>query len=73
MLDNLNLGTTAIVAVWIGSIALVLLVGTVVWGFAKIVEHSERMAISAELINRQLGRIYESLEDLRGNIRPRNM
>ena len=73
MLDNLNLGGTTILAVWIGSIALVLLVGTVVWGFAKIVEHSERMAISAELINRQLGRIYESLEDLRGDVRPRNV
>ena len=73
MPENLNLGGATIMAVWIGSIAIVLLVGAVVWGFAKIVEHSERMAISAELINRQLGRIYESLEDLRGDVRPRNV
>ena len=72
-MDNLNLGGAAIVAVWIGSIALVLMVATIVWGFARIVEYSKRMAMSSEQIHRQLGRMYESLEDLRGDIRQRNM
>ena len=47
LMDNLNLGGAAIVAVWIGSIALVLMVATVVWGFARIVEYSKRMAMSS--------------------------
>jgi len=73
MPENLNLGGATIVALWIGSVALVLMVAAVAWGFAKIVEYSRRVALSSEQIHRQLGHIYESIEDLRGDIRPRNM
>jgi len=60
-------------AIWIGSGALVLMVVTIIWGFAKIVEYSKRMAVSFEQIQRQLGLINESIEDMRRDMQSRNV
>ncbi len=73
MWENVSAGGATSLALWIGTVALVLLMAAVAWGFAKIVEYSRRIALGMEMIHRQLGRIHESLEDLRGNLLPRNM
>jgi len=70
-----EVGTTGIIttALWIGSIALVLMVATVVWGFARMVEYTKRMAVGTEDVNRQLGRIRDCLEDLRSDLQARKV
>jgi len=71
--EGANLGGIMTAAIWVGSCALVLMVVTVVWGFARLVEYSKRLTLSSEQIQLQLSRIHESVEDLRGDIHRRKV
>jgi len=72
-MDKIAVSGVMSTAIWIGSGALVLLVGTTVWGFARIVEYSRRIAMGFDHIERQLGLINDSIDELRRTIQSRNV
>ena len=72
MEDVQIIGVTTI-AVWIGSGALVLMLGTVVWGFAKMVEYFRLTAASTEQIHRQLRLLNDTLDEMQRDLHAKNV
>jgi uncharacterized membrane protein len=71
-MDDVHVSGVMAIAVGIGSGALVLMLGTVAWGFAKIVEYIRLIARSAEQVHRQLRLMNDTLDEIQRDLKAKD-